>query len=57
MHKLFKLFLFTVHSNVSTQFLNKVKLSNKEVFDKELIGITEPFPETNYFIRIRSIWH
>ena len=39
---------------------NTVKLGNKELFDKEQIGIKEPFPVTNfpvYFIRIRNIWH
>ena len=35
-----------------------VKLGDKERFDKELIGVKEPFPVTNlpiYFIRIRNI--
>ena len=39
--------------------LNTVKLGDKERFDKEQIGIKEPFPVTNliiYFIRIRNIW-
>ena len=38
---------------------NTVKLGDKERFDKEQIGVKEPFPETNlpiYFIRIRKIW-
>ena len=35
-----------------------VKLGNKEWFDKEHIGIKEPFPVTNLpFIRIRNFWH
>ena len=37
---------------------NTVKLGNKELFDKEQIGIKEPFPVTNlpvYFIRIRNL--
>ena len=29
-----------------------VKLGNKERFDKELIGIKEPFPVTK-----RNLWH
>ena len=36
-----------------------VKLGDKERFDKEQIGVKEPFPVTNltiYFIRIRNIW-
>ena len=36
---------------------NTVKLGNKERFDKEQIGVKEPFLETNlpiYFIRIRN---
>ena len=36
-----------------------VKLGDKEWFDKEQIGVEEPFPMTNllfYFIRIRNIW-
>ena len=28
-------------------FVNTVKLGNKEWFDKEQIGIKEPFPVTN----------
>ena len=31
----------------SLQLANTVKLGNKERFDKELIGIKEPFPVTN----------
>ena len=37
-----------------------VKLGDKERFDKEQIGVKEPFPVTNlsvYFIRIRNNWH
>ena len=44
----------------SRKFLNKVKLGDKEQFDKEQIDVREPFPVTNlpvYFIRIRNIWH
>ena len=40
--------------NIST-----VKLSDKKRFDKEQMGVKEPFPVTNltiYFIRIRNIW-
>jgi len=36
-----------------------VKLGDKELFDKEQIGVKKPFPVTNlpiYFIRIRNIW-
>ena len=36
-----------------------VKLGDKEWFDKEQIGVKEPFPVTNlltYIIRIRNIW-
>ena len=36
-----------------------VKLGVKEWFDKEQIGVKEPFPMINlpiYFIRIRNIW-
>ena len=37
-----------------------IKFGDKERFDKEQIGVKEPFPVTNvpvYFIRIRNIWH
>ena len=37
-----------------------IKLGDKERFDKEQIGVKEPFHATNvpvYFIRIRNIWH
>ena len=36
-----------------------VKLGYKEQFDKNKIGVKEPYPVTNlsiYFIRIRNIW-
>ena len=33
--------------NAATVFQNTVKLGNKEQFDKEQIGIKEPFPVTN----------
>ena len=42
------------------EFFDTVKLGDKERFDKEQIGVKEPFPATNlliYFIRIRIIWH
>ena len=35
------------------------KLGDKEWFDKEQIGVKEPFPETNlplYVMRIEKIW-
>ena len=38
-----------------------VKLGNKEQFDKEQIGIKEPFPVKNLpftsYLRIRNFWH
>ena len=40
--------------------LNTVKLGDKERFDKEQIGVKEPFPVTNLlvcFIVIRNIWN
>ena len=42
------------------QNTDTVKLGNKEWFDKEQIGIKEPFPVNQfaiYFIRIRNFWH
>ena len=33
--------------NNLTDFCYAVKLGNKELFDKEKIGIKEPFPVTN----------
>ena len=41
---------------------SRVKLGDKEQFDKEQIGVTvnESFPVTDlpiYFMRIRNIWH
>ena len=36
-----------VDSKVMTQNASTVKLGNKELFDKEQIGIKEPFPVTN----------
>ena len=46
---------------VSTFYLGgTVKLGDKERFDKEQIGVKEPFPWTNlpiYIIRLRNIWH
>ena len=39
--------------------ITAVKLGDKEWFDKEQIGVKEPFFMTNlpiYFIRIRNIW-
>jgi hypothetical protein len=35
----------SLHQNI--KFLDTVKLGNKERFDKEQIGIKEPFPVTN----------
>ena len=42
-------------------FINAVKLGDKESFDKEQIGVKEPFLVNNsqftIIIRIRNIWH
>ena len=35
------------HTKIMSFFPFTVKLGNKERFDKELIGIKEPFPVTN----------
>ena len=46
-------------SHSSTYLPCTVKLGDKERFDKEQIGVKEPFPVTNlpiYFIKIRNIW-
>ena len=46
-------------SFIRRAFCSTVKLGDKEQFDKEQIGVKEPFPMTNlpiYFIRIRNIW-
>ena len=43
----------------ATSAIYTVKLGDKERFNKEQIGVKEPFPMTNltiYFIRIRNIW-
>ena len=37
----------TLNKKNCTKFSNTVKLGNKERFDKEQIGIKEPFPVTN----------
>ena len=49
--------------NVPAQYLRKcgtVKLCDMEHFDKEQIGVKEPFPLFNqlsiYFIKTRNIW-
>ena len=36
-----------VHMPTGAPGLNTIKLGNKEPFDKEQIGIKEPFPVTN----------
>ena len=44
---------------VKFNFITAVKLGDKEQFDKEQIGVKEPFPVTNLpidFIRIRNFW-
>ena len=38
------------------EYVGKVKVGNKERFDKEHIGIKKPFPVAVYFIRIRNFW-
>ena len=43
-----------------TEKVGTVKLVDKDRFEKEQVGVKEPFPVTNlpvYFIRIRNIWH
>ena len=52
MQNLNQLIIDTFTYRVSIEFLDylfvsTVKLGNKERFDKELIGIKEPFPVTN----------
>ena len=42
------------------KFFYTFKLGDKERFDKEQIGVKEPFSVTNllvYFIGLGSIWH
>jgi hypothetical protein len=53
---LFKLYLRLVFLDLKWKI---VKLGDKERFDKEQIGVKEPFPMKKlpiYFIRIRNIW-
>ena len=42
-----RLFSFVFFMNYEERFACTVKLENKELFDKEQIGIKEPFPVTN----------
>ena len=41
------MWLKTIQWNLDSNIPNTVKLGDKERFDKEQIGIKEPFPVTN----------